>query len=279
MKIIRILNNNVVSSLDEKNSEIVVMGKGIGFQKKNGDEIEETKIEKIFRMPHNNASQFERLVEEMPYEQVKVADEIIAYAKDMLGKKLNKNIYITLTDHLNFALERKVQGITFQNALLWEIERFYNMEFQIGCKAVEIIKERLGVELTKDEAGFFALHIVNAEMDISDMHHAMEMPGIIKDILNIVKYTFAIEIDENTLSYERFITHLKFYVQRVVTNQCYPSDDEDFIKSQINKFPEAYGCAVRIKEYMQKKMQYDTGEEELMYLTMHISRIVRRKSI
>ena len=277
MRIIRILNNNVVSSLDEKNSEIVVMGKGIGFQKKQGEEIEDAKIEKIFRMPHTNASQFERLVEEMPYEQVKVADEIIGYAKDTLGKKLNKNIYITLTDHLNFALERQKQGITFQNALLWEIERFYNIEFQIGCKAIEIIKERLNVELTKDEAGFFALHIVNAEMDIGDMHQAMEMPGIIKDILNIVKYTFGIEIDENTLSYERFITHLKFFVQRAVTNQCYPTDDEEFVKSQINKFPQAYGCAVRIKEYMQKKMQYDTGEEELMYLTMHISRIVRRK--
>jgi len=277
MKIIRILNNNVVSSLDEKNNEIVVMGKGIGFQKKHGEDIEESQIEKIFRMPHANASQFERLVEEMPYEQVKVADEIIAYAKDTLGKKLNKNIYITLTDHLNFALERQKQGITFQNALIWEIERFYNIEFQIGCKAIEIIKDRLHVELTKDEAGFFALHIVNAEMDIGDMHQAMEMPGIIKDILNIVKYTFGIEIDENTLSYERFITHLKFFVQRVVTNQCYPTDDEEFVRTLIIKFPQAYDCAIRIKEYMKKKMQYDTGEEELMYLTMHISRIVRRK--
>ena len=277
MKIIRILNNNVVSSLDERNSEIVIMGKGIGFQKKVGEEIDESKIEKIFRMPSTNASQFEKLVEEMPYEQVKVADEIIAYAKDTLERKLNKNIYITLTDHLNFALERQKQGITFQNALLWEIERFYQKEFQIGCKAIEIIKERLNVELTRDEAGFFALHIVNAEMDIGDMHQAMEMPGIIKDILNIVKYTFGIEIDENSLSYERFITHLKFFVQRAVTNQCYPTDDEEFVKTLRNKFPESYDCAVRIKDYMNKKMQYDTGEEELMYLTMHISRIIRRK--
>lgn len=228
-------------------------------------------------MPHTNASQFEKLVEEMPYEQVKVADEIIAYAKDTLDRKLNKNIYITLTDHLNFALERQKQGITFQNALLWEIERFYNKEFQIGCKALEIIKERLNVQLTRDEAGFFALHIVNAEMDLGDMHQAMEMPGIIKDILNIVKYTFGIEIDENTLSYERFITHLKFFVQRVVTNQCYPTDDDELVNTLKCKFPQEYGCAERIKDYMMKKMQYDTGEEELMYLTMHISRIVRRK--
>lgn len=276
MKIIRILNNNVVSSLDEKSSEIVVMGKGIGFQKKPGDTIEESKVEKIFRMPHANASQFEKLVEEMPYEQVKVADEIIAYAKDALGKKLSKNIYITLTDHLNFALERQKQGIAFQNALLWEIEKYYEAEFKIGCKAVEIIKERLGVELTKDEAGFFALHIVNAEMDIGNISQVMEMPGIIKDIMNIVKYTFGIEIDEDTLSYERFITHLKFFVQRTVTNKCYPVEDEELIKTFKNRFPQEYACAVRIKDYMKKKSEYETGEEELMYLTIHISRIVRR---
>ena len=277
MKISRILNNNVVCSLDEMENEIVVMGKGIGFQKKAGDGIDDTKVEKIFKVHLASASQFEKLVAEIPYEQVKVADEIIVYAKETLGKSLNKNIYITLTDHLNFALERHKQGIAFHNALLWEIERFYKKEFQIGCKAIEIIKERLQVELTKDEAGFFALHFVNAEMDIGNMNQVMEMPGIINDILNIVKYTFGIEIEENTLSYERFITHLKFFVQRAVTNQYYSVDDEELIKTFRDKFHQEYNCAVRIKEYIYKKLGYDTGEEELMYLTIHISRIVRRK--
>lgn len=276
MKIIRILNNNVVSSLDENDSEIVVMGKGIGFQKKPGDEVEESRVEKIFRVPHASVGQFEKLVGEIPYEQVKVADEIIAYARETLNKKLSRNIYITLTDHLNFAVERQKQGIELRNALLWEIERFYDREFQIGCKAVEIIRERLGVQLTRDEAGFIALHIVNAEMDIGDMSQVMEMPGIIKDIVNIVKYTFGIEVDENTLSYERFITHLKFFVQRAMKNQCYPVEDEDLVNTFRDKFPQEYACALRIMDYMKKKTEYETGQEELMYLTIHISRIVRR---
>ena len=276
MKIIRILNNNVVSSLDENDSEIVVMGKGIGFQKKPGDEVEESRVEKIFRVPHASVSQFEKLVGEIPYEQVKVADEIIAYARETLNKKLSRNIYITLTDHLNFAVERQKQGIELRNALLWEIEKFYDREFQIGCKATEIIKDRLGVQLTRDEAGFIALHIVNAEMDIGDMSQVMEMPGIIKDIVNIVKYTFGIEVDENTLSYERFITHLKFFVQRAMKNQCYPVEDEDLVKTFRDKFPQEYACALRITDYMKKKTEYETGQEELLYLTIHISRIVRR---
>ena len=46
MQIIKVINNNVISSEDDKGKEIIVMGKGIGFGKKAGEEIDETKIEK-----------------------------------------------------------------------------------------------------------------------------------------------------------------------------------------------------------------------------------------
>ena len=39
MKIYKILNNNAVLSRSEDNSEVIVTGKGIAFQKKTGDEI------------------------------------------------------------------------------------------------------------------------------------------------------------------------------------------------------------------------------------------------
>ena len=47
MQIIKVINNNVISSEDDKGKEIIVMGKGIGFGKKAGEEIDETKIESI----------------------------------------------------------------------------------------------------------------------------------------------------------------------------------------------------------------------------------------
>lgn len=169
MKIKKIINNNVVATLDDFDNELVVMGRGIGFQKHEGDLVDKSKVEKYFAMSNVNASQFEKLVKEIPYETIKTADEIITYAKQQLKRELNKNIYITVTDHLNFAIERHKKNIKFQNDLLWEIKRFYQKEYQIGCQALEIIKEQLGVDLSEDEAGFFALHIVNAEMN-GEMH-------------------------------------------------------------------------------------------------------------
>ena len=270
------MNNNIVSALDERNREIIALGRGIGFQKHAEDTIDESKIEKIFMLPEPSKNQFERLVEEIPYKYVKYTDEIVKEATAVLGKKLNKNIYITLTDHLHFAIERYKQNVSFQNALLWEIKKFYSREYEIGSKAIALLKEQEGVELSADEAAFIALHIVNAEMD-GDLGQAASMPGMIKDMINIVQYTFQMELDEESLSYERFLTHLKFFIQRALNRQYYPAEDAELYELYQRKAPKAYECARKLKKYMEEKTGTEVTEEELLYLTVHISRVVRLK--
>ena len=274
MKIAKIMNNNVVSALDEGNREIIVLGKEIGFQKHNGDLIDEVKVEKIFRLSEPARSKFEKLVEEIPYEYVSYTDEIVREATETLGMELNKNIYITLTDHLHFAIERYRRNITFQNALLWEIKRFYSREYEVGLKAVELLKEREGVALSVDEAAFIALHIVNAEMDIN-LSRTLSVPGMIKDFLNIVRYTFHVDLDEESLSYERFVTHLKFFIQRTLKRQCYPTEELELYELYRKKAPKSYECAKKIKKYMEEKTDTEVTDEEMMYLTVHISRVIK----
>ena len=274
MKIAKIMNNNVVSALDEGNREIIVLGKGIGFQKHNGDLIDEVKVEKIFRLSEPARSKFEKLVEEIPYEYVSYTDEIVREATETLVMELNKNIYITLTDHLHFAIERYRRNITFQNALLWEIKRFYSREYEVGLKAVELLKEREGVALSVDEAAFIALHIVNAEMDIN-LSRTLSVPGMIKALLNIVRYTFHVDLDEESLSYERFVTHLKFFIQRTLKRQCYPTEELELYELYRKKAPKSYECAKKIKKYMEEKTDTEVTDEEMMYLTVHISRVIK----
>ena len=226
MQIIKVINNNVISSEDDKGKEIIVMGKGIGFGKKAGEEIDETKIEKVFSLPDESTSQFMQVVKDMPYEYIRTAELVIAYARETLGYHLSKNIYVTLTDHLGYAIERKQQGIVVANELSWEMKKFYNAEFQVGLKALDIVKQELDVELPEDEAGFIAMHLVNAQMG-GQMNQSRNMPAMIKDILNIVRYTFQVELDEKSLSYERFVTHLRFFVQRVISRE----DSERMMKN------------------------------------------------
>ena len=125
MKIVKAINNNVVCALDQNGQEILAMGKGIGFKAKEGQELKNESIEKIFKIENQKSvSQFSELLKNLPMEHFNVSNEIIEYAKDTIGKKLNQNIYITLTDHINFAIERFRNGMLFQNPLLWEVKKF-----------------------------------------------------------------------------------------------------------------------------------------------------------
>lgn len=275
MKIAKVINNNVISVI-EGGQELVIMGRGIAFQKRPGDDVDEGKIEKVFKLENKDmTSKFKELLYEVPPEYVNVTEEIIQYAKQQLGKKLNDVIYISLTDHIHFAIERQRQGMQIINPLLWEIKRIYKEEFQIGQKALQMIQDRLGIELSEDEAGFIAMHIVNAELN-EEMGDIVTMTKIIQDILTIVKYHFKIQLDEESLNYFRFLTHLKFFAQRLMNKTLLNNEERDLYELVKQKYREAYACTEKIKEYIQKTHHDTLTAEEELYLTIHIDRVVRR---
>ena len=277
MKIDKIINNNLIRTVDNNGKEILLMGCGLGFQKKIGDTIDRSKIEKIYAIENkNDSNKLMNLLSEIPLEYIQVSNEIISYAKYSLGKRLNDNIYIFLTDHISFAIERYKQGLNFKNALLWEIKRFYNHEFLIGKEALTIIKKRLDIMLSEDEAASIALHIVNAQLNSRDMNDTLDITKMIQNILNIVKFHFNIELDEYSLHYERFITHLKFFAQRILSGKVVKSDDANFCEMIKEQYKDAYLCAEKVKKYILKEFNHEISDEEIMYLTVHIKRIVKK---
>lgn len=276
MKIDKIINNNLIRTFDNNGKEVLVMGCGLGFQKKIGDTVDQSKIEKIYAIENkSDSNKLMTLLSEIPLEYIQVSNEIISYAKYSLGKRLNDNIYISLTDHISFAIERYKQGLNFNNALLWEIKRFYNHEFLIGKEALAIIKKRLNIELPEDEAASIALHIVNAQLNSRDMNDSLDITKLIQNILNIVKFHFNIELDEYSLHYERFITHLKFFAQRMLSGKVMKSDDTNFCEMIKDQYKDAYLCAEKVKKYIQKEFNHEISDEEMMYLTVHIKRIIK----
>ena len=274
MRIEKVINNNVVSARDEDRREVVVMGKGVGFQARRGNTIQEDKIEKIFHMEsQSSVDKFKVLLEKMPLEHIQVTSEIVEHAKKVLNKKLNPNIYITLTDHISFAVERFNQGMMFQNALLWEVKNFYHQEYLIGEYAVERIRKELKVELPADEAASIALHIVNAEYN-TQMSEAIHITKCIPKILKIVEDYFGIKLDKESLHYERFVTHLKFLPQRIVKKELLDNPDKKFKEVIEELYPEEYKCAGKVRDYIEEHFEYQITEEELAYLTVHIRRVI-----
>ncbi len=269
----KVINNNIISAYEKSGAEVIVMGRGIGFKKKQGEVVPADQISKIFRIKSRTlAEQFKELLANMPLERVRISDEIISHAKDHLKLKLNQSIYVTLTDHINFAIERVSQGIEPQNALLWEIKRFYPQEFQLGIYALELIHDRLGILLPEDEAGFIALHFVNAEYG-TDIRDAVKFPDQMQAIVDIVERDLGILLDESSLHYERFMTHIKFLIQRIYRKELLFSEDRELSLLMQRKYPREYQCSVKVAEYIMQATGSRLSEEEIMYLSVHIRRV------
>ena len=273
MKIAKIINNNVVSTCDEEGREIIVMGRGVGFKAKEGNTIDEEKVEKIFRLESQNTmDKFKELLENLPMEHVQISAEIIGYAKEVLNRPINPNVYITLTDHINFALERYKQKMMFSNPLIREVRSFYHAEYLIGEYAIAMIERDLGVKLPVDEAASIALHIVNAEYD-APMGDTIKITNLIQQVLEVVREYFRIELDEQSLSYERFITHLRFLAQRVFTGEHMELDNLEFQKVIDRLYPEEYACSQKVQALIKLQYGHQVTEEEVAYLALHIKRI------
>ena len=277
MKIIKIVNNNIVTSLDEQNREIIVMGRGLGFGRKPGMPIEDEKVEKVFRL--NSAGENQKLVDiiqDIPLEHIKAADQIIEYAKSILGERLKETIYLSLIDHIDGAIDRYKNQIQFTNPLLWEIKQYYPSEFKVGVQSLSILRKMLGIELPVDEAAFIALHFITAEYD-TKMDVTFDIPRLIDDIIAIVESEFSIKIDKESIHYERFITHLKFFAARVLQAKQSPEEGDFLFRSMIrDQYKESYECAKKIKQHIEEAYGIEISEEEVVYLTVHIKRITMK---
>ena len=278
MIIKRILTNNAVVIDDENQQEKIVCGKGIAFKKRPGMEIDEMSINQTFILEGGGEySRFEQLLKDVPLEYLELSSEIINMAKLEFAKKFKDNVIITLSDHLYVAIKRCREGMIISNPLLWDIKNFYEIEYDIGLRALELIKNKFHIQLPNDEAGFIALHIVNVELDEDNMDHIFQVTKVIQEIMTIVKYHFHAEFDTSNVYYYRFITHLKFFALRLLKDNQFNEDEENELLDVVkDKYCTSYECVLKIKDFLEKKYNYTLQEDEIVYLTIHVHRVVHK---
>jgi beta-glucoside operon transcriptional antiterminator len=273
MKINKVINNNIVSAFGSDGKEVIVTGKGIGFIAKQGKRINKDKIDKIYKMDSQSSlERFSELLGNVPIEHFEVSNELIGYANKTLDNKLNKNIYITLTDHISFAIDRYEKGFEFSNPLLFSIKTLYKKEFDIGIHAIKIINERFGISFTDDEAAAIAMHFVNAQYNLQ-MHEAIDVTKLIKEAFKIIQDNLNLYIKKDTLACERFVTHLRFFAMRIIKKEKTPINDVEFKNLICKKYVDEFNCSKKIADYIIKEFDYQVQDEELLYLTVHIRRL------
>ncbi|MFQ8768368.1 MAG: BglG family transcription antiterminator LicT [Thomasclavelia ramosa] len=278
MIIKKILNNNVVITTNYQMEEIIVMGKGLAYGKQAGDNIDMNKINKTFEVSLKPSQRkMINMLKDIPLEYMEISDCVIKEAK--VDLEVDDSLYISLTDHIHTSIERYKEGVYLKNHMLFEIKNFYPKEFELGLLTLELIKEKYGINMEEDEAAFLALHIVSSEVgrNISDIY---EITNFILEIIGIVKDYFKLELDEDSLSYYRFVTHLKFFGLRVFNKIKQVEDitlNNDLLEIMKEKYVESYLCTSKIQSHIEKTYHYELNDEEVLYLTIHVAKIISKK--
>lgn len=275
MRIEKVLNNNVVISLDASGKDVIVMGSGIAFQKKRGDIIDHKKIERIFTQNDSDlASKIQSALKDIPIEYLEFTEQMIHYAQNELDTKFNDNLYLSLMDHIYFTIKRYHENMLIQNRLLFETKLMYPEEFRVGNEIVQKMNKMFNVDLPEDEAAFIALHFVNANLG-TDNPSSKTQDKIVQDMLTIIKNYFKLSINSDTLQYVRLVTHLKFFAQRITQKkmQATSGGDVQLFSVVKERYLISYECVQRISQYLQIEYGYNISDEEKLYLTIHIERI------
>lgn len=270
----KVLNSSVVLVENTSGHEYIVLDKGIGYGRKPGQEIEVSGQGKIFvPVIKDDQSQLIELLEGIPSDYLEVCHKIVDYAQKEMKTKLNPHIYLSLTDHLHFAAQRIQEGLIVTNRVFWEIKSFYPREFKVGMYGIQCMKESLGVELPEDEAANIAFHIVNATKEKESQYDAIRASKLMKQIVSIVTYSSQIELDQTSIHYSRFISHIQYFCERFFSQKMLDNEEDTMYLYIQEKYPGSLNIAERVRAYLANEYQQMIPNEEIAYLAIHIHRL------
>lgn len=271
--VLKAINNNIVSCLDEARQEHIVMGRGLGFGVKQGQLIDQARVEKIFSITNpDNLDQLKDLLARCPQPQVEFCAELVEYANQVLDYPLNEGIYLTLCDHVCFAIRRAQSGLSFTNALHTEVRLFYPQEYNIGCHALTEIQRRFDVSLPQDEAASIALHLVNAEHEMS-LGITLKVTQALGQMLHTLESNENFRVDRSTIYYDEFVIHLKFLALDLYSPRKANFRDVQFAEMIMRAMPDDF----RLAEVLTSDLEIACGnrltKEQKAYLAVHLHRI------
>ena len=278
LTVIKALNNNMVLVRDSSGVEKICQGKGIGFQKRNGDRILRGQVERSY-IPENELDRrhFQQLFSEIPDEYWEIAEKVVDYGREHYKIKVSDRVILPLCDHMAGSVDRYKKGTILANPMLWDIKRVYADEFQIGKYALEILNERFGVKMQEDEAAFLAYHFVNAELGSLPNVSPDSMAKLIGNVLDIVQESFQVTLNDEDWNYQRFVTHLKFFAARIVQRSGYQDEADDELFEELSeRYRPVRNCVDRIADYILINYHYDLSMDERLYLLIHIQRVTKR---
>lgn len=272
MKLIKKINNNFVLAIDGNGDKVIVEGKGIGFQKM---PCELSNLNDISRTYYNVDERHYRLFNEVDEDIIRLSIEVVDYAKRILKTSLNPNTFLTLADHISFAIERMKKGYTFKFPLCEDFDEIYQHEVQVAHYALKKIYQVKGVRLPKSEQYSIAMNIINSELKSSQTDATNEK--LVNEIAQLIEENLQFTINKDSSNYSRFVVHLKYLFKRIRNNEELNNENISIFQDVKKEFKKAYNCSLIVSNYLKKEMNWNCSDEEILYLVLHINRLYLRE--
>jgi beta-glucoside operon transcriptional antiterminator len=267
----KVLNSSVVLVVDERGAERVLLGKGIGFGAKAGEVIEASAVDQVFvALDDADQRNLVELLAQIPPEFVELTRAVVADAEEQ-GLKLDPHVYLALTDHLHFAVERQRRGLAVANRLAWEMRSVYPVQYAVGERAVAAMRSRLGVDVPDDEAANVAFHLANGELGKVGID-SLRIVQLIRSVTAIIQHTSGAALDREDLRSARFVAHLQYFAERFFSGGLLVSSDDFLFTSLSTRYPRAVASAERVRAFVRAEYGAELPNEEVAFLALHIAR-------
>lgn len=269
-KILKVLNNNgvLVMDLDSK-QEYIFLGKGVGFGKKVNQNVDSIDNAKAYRFTQEQSRQDSiHTIKSISPVFIEIAGSIIEEAEKKFGT-VDNNILLALADHIAFAIKRMQEGIELKNPFAKEIKVLFEEEYSVAKMGREFIKEKIGVEINDDEVGYITLHVHTA-LTREHVVQSMDIARMIQEGIQKIEMELGTMLDDETISYTRLLTHMKFMILRVINEEKLHLDMTSYV---LDNFPSSFDLAKRICKEFENVTKKPFPDIEISYFAIHIERV------
>lgn len=272
MQILRVFNNNVVLARDELGREVVLTGRGLGFQARTGMAVREELIARRF-VPAENPTSVGQVLADIPPERLRLFEELFSAAVRDLGSTVPPLAVVAVADHLHQAIERVARGEPMVYPLRAEVAHLHPQELAMAERLLAQLNERLGLDLPQGEAIALAMHLFHAVTGSLSMTATFAQSALIGQIFDTLAQEYGDRFDPASIDAARFAAHLRYFFARARTGTQL-DDQVGAVGSVLQaQSPGAYQLAQRLRALLELRLDHPVSDDEVVYLALHLTRL------
>jgi beta-glucoside operon transcriptional antiterminator len=273
MRIVHVINNNLVLAVNDAGREAVLTGPGLGYQAHPGQVADPSRVVRTFVPSDGQApAHIAQLLAELQPEHLELVSLALGDAGlDRLAT--NPTLVIALADHVSFALQRAASGTELEYPLVAEVHSLYPEEYAQARTVLAAVNARSHSELPEAEAVAIALHLVNAGFLTGDLSHTYTMTGLIRQMLVVIEQTFGVQLDPGGVGVGRFVLHLRYLFVRIREHKQFDQKHSAIGVAIRSAYPRCVECALRIAGLLEMRLGASITDDEVSYLALHVARV------